>query len=79
MLCRGGKLSRWLLQPERDPLWSAADYARAATLEARWHAMGVSEDDRRRLLPCAIWIAKFPGTTYDPDTMARLKALLCTL
>lgn len=77
MLCRGGKLMHWILRPQGDKSWSADDYARAATLEARWIASGVSEDERRRLIPCAVWYRKFPGTMYDDATMKRLEELLC--
>ena len=75
MLVRGGKLMHWVLKPEGDPIWSKDDWGRAATLEARWLARGICETDRSRLLPCAVWRAKFPGTTYDTETMRRLEEL----
>lgn len=77
MLCRGGKLSRWILRPEQDPLWNSEDYARAATLEARMTAHGICEGERRRLIPCAVWLSKFPGTRYDTETMKKLESVLC--
>lgn len=75
MLVRGGKLTRWIVRPETDPLWSMADWGRAAALEARWAAHGVSEDERRKLLPCAIWRAKWPETRFSVGIEARLEEL----
>jgi hypothetical protein len=75
MLVRGNTFTPWLVKPDGDPTWSAADWGRAATLEARWKMMGVREDERRRLLPAAIWRAKFPGMIYSADVMCRLDEL----
>ena len=77
MLVRGGKLMHYVLKPHGEPTWSASDYGRAATLEARWQSCGVVEDERRRLLPCAVWRAKWPGTSFPDKLMARLKELEC--
>jgi hypothetical protein len=70
-------MTRYILRPTDDPLWSEKDYARAATLEARWAACGIAETDRQRLIPCAVWSAKFPGTLYDSETMKELESLVC--
>ncbi len=77
IVCRGGKLIPWIVQPDGDPTWSAADWGRAATLEARFARMGVSEMERRRLVPCAVWKAKWPETTFCATTERRLAPLLC--
>lgn len=65
----------WILKPEGDPVWSEADWAKAATLEIRWLSLGVSEKDRKELLPCAIWKGKFPGLQYSPLIESKLRAL----
>jgi hypothetical protein len=70
MLLRGGKLRNWSIKPEGDPTWTHEDWCRARTLEARWADKGVSEADRRTLIPCAVWKAKFPGLQY-PDHIER--------
>lgn len=75
MLQRAGKLMPWIVRPAGDPTWSAADWGRAATLEAKWKMAGVSESERRTLVPCAVWAAKFPGLLYDSSVMQRLDEL----
>lgn len=75
MLVRENQISPWILKPERDPCWNADDWARAATFEMRWMGLGVSEKDRRELLPCAIWKAKFPGLHYNPFIESKLRTL----
>jgi hypothetical protein len=75
MLSRGGRLTRYLLIPEGDMTWSVEDWARAKTIEARWSAIGVSEDERRRYIPCAVLMAKFPGIHYPDAVMKRLSEL----
>jgi len=75
MLVRGS-MSRWIVKPDGDVTWSEDDWGTANTLEARWKALGLSEDERRRLLPCAIWMKKFPGVVYSDDIMKRLGVLL---
>ena len=75
MLVRGGKLSRWIMKPDGDPTWSDADWGRAATFETRWQMAGISEDERRKLIPCAVWLAKFPGLRLQQGIMDRLSAL----
>jgi hypothetical protein len=76
MLCRGGKLSRYILKLPTDPTWSAEDYGRAAALEARWKCLGVCEEERKRLIPCAVWRAKYPATQYPAAILARLDELV---
>lgn len=73
---RGGQL-RAVSVNTTDPLWLPGDYGRAATLEVRWSAMGVSAEERGLLLPCAVWLAKFPGTRYSEEIMSRLATLQC--
>lgn len=75
MLLRGGRVYEWIQVPEGDPTWNAEDWGRAKTLEARWIALGISEQDRRQLLPCAVWKAKFPGLQYNPLIESKLRAL----
>jgi hypothetical protein len=78
MLQRAGKLMPWIVRPAGDPTWSAADWGRAATLEAKWKMAGVSESDRRSFIPCAVWAAKFPGIVYDAPVTRRLQELAAT-
>ena len=73
---RGGQL-RAVSAIATDPIWTSGDYGRAVTLDVRWSAMGVSAEERGRLLPCAVWLAKFPGTLYSDGIMARLFELQC--
>jgi hypothetical protein len=79
MYCRGGKLQHWTLKPDGDSTWTSADWGRAVTLEGRFSAVGVSEEERRKLIPCAVYLHKFPGTVYDVATMKRLQELLCKI
>ncbi len=65
----------WILKPEGDPVWNEDDWARAATLEIRWISLGVSEKERRDLLPCAIWKSKFPGLQYGSLIESKLRTL----
>lgn len=74
MLVRG-KMSFWLVKPEAEDIWNDIDWARARTLEARWLSKGVLEEERRTLLPCAIWLKKFPGTGFRQDILERLRSL----
>ncbi len=74
-LCRGGKLIPWVLRPDDDPTWSAADWGRAATLEARFSALGVSEAERRRLVVSAVLKSKWPETVFSATVEKRLAAL----
>jgi hypothetical protein len=75
MIARGGKLIPWILKPVGDPTWSQEDWGRAATLEARFAATGVCEEERRRLVPCAVLRAKWPETRFPTALEARLAEL----
>ena len=75
MIVRGGKLIPWILRPPADPSWSSADWARAATLEARYAALGVREEERRRLVPCAVVKARWPETRFTVAIEERLASL----
>jgi len=75
MIARGGKLIPWIVRPVSDPAWSAADLSRAATLEARFAALGVREEERRRLIPCAVLKARWPETRFSAVIEERLAAL----
>ena len=75
ILVRGKRMEPWILKPEGDATWSATDWAKAATLEIRWISMGVSEKERKELIPCAIWKSKFPGLQYAPLIESKLRAL----
>jgi hypothetical protein len=72
MLSRGGSLTQYLVKPDGDETWSVEDWSRAMTLEARWSALGVSEDERRRYIPCAVLVAKFPGLVFPDSVTKRL-------
>ena len=76
MLVRAGKLMPWVIRPEGDPTWTEADWARAATLEARFTVRGICEEERRQLVPCAVWKSKFPGLTYSPLVEYKLSQIL---
>ena len=75
MIVRGGKLIPWILRPPADPSWSSADWARAATFEARYAALGVCEEERRRLVPCAVLKARWPETRFTAAIEDRLSVL----
>jgi hypothetical protein len=75
MIIRGGKIIPWIVRPAPDPSFGPADLCRATTLEARWHALGVCEEERRRLIPCALLRARWPETHYAPEVEKRLAAL----
>ncbi len=75
MIIRGGKLLPWILKPVQDPLNTSADQGRAATLEARYAALGVREEERRRLVPCAVLKARWPETRFAESIEKRLSEL----
>jgi hypothetical protein len=77
MLQRGTNFIEWTAKPDGDKTWNNDDYARAATYEMRWRALGVCEPERLRLIPCAVQIAKHPGTVYNEEIMNRLATLVC--
>lgn len=74
-IIRGGKLHAWIVRPVADPMYSPADIGRAATLEARYLAAGVREEERRQLIPCAVLKAKWPETLFNTAIEARLAEL----
>lgn len=75
MIARGGKLMPWIVKPMTDPSWSPTDLGRAASMEARYAALGVREEERRRLVPCAVVHAKWPETRFTAEIEERLAAL----
>jgi hypothetical protein len=75
-MIRGGRIFPWIVKPEGDASWSRTDWSRARTLEARLNSMGISEEERRSLIPCAVWKAKFPGLTYTDSIETRLAQVL---
>ena len=77
MLVRAGKLIPWVVKPDGDATWTAEDWARAGTLEARFTQLGLCEEERRQLIPCAVWKAKFPGLAYSPLVEHKLSKFLC--
>ena len=76
MSVRGARLYPWILKPDGDATWTGEDWERARCLEARLCHAGVSEEERSRLIPCAVWKSKFPGLTYTDAVEVRLGSLL---
>jgi hypothetical protein len=76
MLHRGGALRPWIVRPDGAPTWTRDDWARAATYEALFTARGAREDERRRLVECAVWRAKLPEMRYESAVEERLKELM---
>ncbi len=74
-LVRGGNIYKRIVKLDLDPIWNSQDIERANILEARWISKGVCEEERRQLLPCAIWKAKFPGIIYTDAIESRLVVL----
>jgi hypothetical protein len=72
MISSRGKLIPYLVKPESTAAWSPADYGRAATLEARLQREGLSEAERRALIPCLVWSAKVPGLVYKKGMEAKM-------
>ena len=70
MISNRGRLSPAIVVPERTATWTAADDGRAQTYEAMLARKGVSEAERRRLIPCLVWSAKVPGLRY-PEAIER--------
>ena len=77
MIARGGKLMPWIVRPVADPSWSPADLARAATLEARFAALGLREEERRLLVPCAVLRAKWPETRFPTEIEEKFASIDC--
>ena len=59
-----------------DPTWTEEDIARARTLDLRWIRLGVSHEDRAKLIPVAVWKQKFSGLVYSFEIEEKLKTLL---
>jgi len=74
MICRGGLLP-YIVKPESTATWSPADYGRAATLEARLQKQGLSETERRNIIPCLVWSAKHPGLRYKEGVERKMVEL----
>lgn len=72
MISSRGKLLPYLVKPDSTAAWSAADHGRAATLEGRLQAAGLSETERRKLIPCLVWSAKVPGLQYKDGMEKRI-------
>lgn len=75
MLVRGNKCVPWILKPDGEPVWNNEDWGRAATLEIKFQSKGVSEDERRKLIPCAVLKHKYPGIMFQPYIEQRLSEL----
>ncbi len=73
---RAGRMMPWVVRPEGDATWTEMDWARAATLEARFTIIGLCEEERKQLIPCAVWKAKFPGLSYSPQIEYKLGQVL---
>jgi hypothetical protein len=78
IMIRDGKIYGQFIKPDGDATWNADDWGRAATLEARFSFLGMSEAERRTLIPCAVWKAKFPGLKYSDPIEKRLIVALPT-
>ena len=72
MLIRG-KIAHWFVKPDHENIWNEEDWGRAAVLESRFLAMGMSERDRRQLIPCVVWSKKFTGLKFSKEIMDRLR------
>ena len=76
MFQRAGQLVR-IGEPKGDLTWSVEDKERSRTLEARYQSLGVSEEERDRLLPCAVLQRKTQGLRYPIEIEKRLVELAC--
>jgi hypothetical protein len=74
LIC-GNSISPWCVKPDGDMTWNSADWGRAQSLEIRFHRLGVNEEERRMLIPSAVWRAKYPGIRLAHDIMKRLDEL----
>jgi hypothetical protein len=75
MLVCGNSISPWCVKPDGDMTWNRGDWGRAQTLEIRFHRLGVKEEERRVLIPAAVWRTKYPGMRFADDIMKRLDEL----
>lgn len=74
LIC-GTSLLPWCIKPDGDMTWNKTDWARAQTLETRFHRLGINEDERRYLVPAAVWRMKWPGMVFSDTIMKRLDEL----
>jgi hypothetical protein len=72
MISSRGKLIPYLVKSETTAVWSATDHGRAMSLEARLQAEGLSESERRKLIPCLVWSTKVPGLRYKDSVEKRM-------
>ena len=77
MIASRGKLVPVIVTCQRTATWTPADDGRALTYEAKLAHKGVSEAERRRLIPCIVWSAKVPGLRYPEAVERRLAELRC--
>jgi hypothetical protein len=75
MLVCGNSISPWCVKPDGDMTWNAEDWGRAQSLEIRFHRLGISEHERRGLIPAAVLRMKYPGIRFHDDIMKRLDEL----
>ncbi len=75
MLICGNSISPWCVKPDGDMTWNRVDWGRARSLEIRFHRLGVKEEERRVLIPAAVWRSKYPGMRFADDIMKRLDEL----
>lgn len=75
MLVCGNSIYPWCVKPDGDITWNKEDWGRAQSLEIRFHRLGVSESERRMLIPAAVWRAKHPGTKFNATVTTRLDEL----
>lgn len=78
MSIRGNTVNAWILRPDGDATWTADDWERARTLEARFIHLGLTEAERAKFIPCAVWKAKLPGLQYSDVVEVKLRAILNT-
>lgn len=69
MYIRGPVIAPYIYRPDGDISWTANDYSRAETLEARYASQKVSEADRKKFIMCAVMLRKFPGIIYSDEIM----------
>lgn len=65
-------MTQWCIKPDGDITWNTVDWARARTLEIRFHRLGIHENERRQLVPAAVWRMKWPGMVFSDAIMTRL-------
>ena len=65
----------WLIKPDNEDLWNDEDWGRAKTYEARLLSQGINESERSKLIPCIVWMKKFPGIQFRSDIMEKLSEI----